>query len=321
MNNPWEQIERPLKDVNARRVDYKHPLNFFWAIDSINNYLFIYKFKTTDPLESKIPQLKGIKCVLSKISGNNYQLVLILKEKVNWDMFYALCMDLFTVSVKEQDALDAWELILRRLQRWQEFLKRDRERILTEEKIKGLVGELHFIHKHIGPTHGFYNAIKFWTGPLGQPQDFNIGDDAIEVKCQIGTSAPKVRISSIEQLCSQVQTLYLFVVTLGKTSDTDIERINLPILVERIIQQLEKDNCKGIELFMDLLAETGYFYAKAYDDYNYILSTNKTYEVKDDFPRLDPGEIPIGVSSIKYDISLQECINFECIYPKTKEIL
>jgi len=44
MNNPWENINPPSKDVSARRVDHTHNLDLFWGRDHLGHYLFIYEF-------------------------------------------------------------------------------------------------------------------------------------------------------------------------------------------------------------------------------------------------------------------------------------
>ena len=59
--NPWDKIVPPSKDLSALRIDYKHPLNLFWARDYMGKYLFIYDFSERDRTDyGKLPNLVGI---------------------------------------------------------------------------------------------------------------------------------------------------------------------------------------------------------------------------------------------------------------------
>ena len=115
---------------------------------------------------------------------------MLLKEDGNWEIFLSLCNDLIQATRQTDDTSSAVKAILRRLTRWQEFLKKSRINVLSEEEIKGLIGELIFIKNHLIPAFGNDQAIKYWQGPEGLPQDFNVNDSAIEVKCQNGATSP-----------------------------------------------------------------------------------------------------------------------------------
>ena len=60
MNNPWKKIDTPPIDLQTLRVDANHPLDFFWAKDHINNYLFVYVYHSSDAFKGKIPDLEGV---------------------------------------------------------------------------------------------------------------------------------------------------------------------------------------------------------------------------------------------------------------------
>ena len=44
MNNPWDEIKIPSKEISGRRVNAEHPLDLFWARNHTGQYLFIYEF-------------------------------------------------------------------------------------------------------------------------------------------------------------------------------------------------------------------------------------------------------------------------------------
>ena len=311
MNNPWKEIKAPVKDVSALRINPDHPLDLYWAMDHIGRYLFIYEYPSdSDIIINNPPDLEGIEIVSTLAVNNNSRLVLILKEKENWELFLALCNDLLSSTIRIKSSIVGSSTILQRLRRWHEFLKKKRLDILSEEKIKGLIGELLFIKNHLVSKYDIIDAIKFWIGPEGAPQDFNINNCAVEVKCQLGSTKPSVQISSVDQLFSQLPKLFLFVVTLGKSTVDNMNSLSLPFLISEINEYL-KNESDCLNQFQDKLMEVGYFYSNKYLDYNYILSDEHVYNVKDSFPRICPDDLKQGIIKLTYNIALAECSPYE----------
>jgi len=168
-----------------------------------------------------------------------------------------------------------------------------------------------FIRNNLIPVFGAGQSIKFWQGPEGLPQDFNVNESAIEVKCQSGATSPYIKISSADQLCPQLPEMYLFVVTLGKTSPETTNAINLPRLIFQIRDSLKSEASEQVERFNDLLHLLGYTDSDPYLDFSYILASEKMFQVTDGFPRICSNELPRGITNLSYSISLLECASFE----------
>jgi len=314
MNNPWEKISKPQKDLSARRVDHTHPLNLFWAKDHFGNYLLVIEVgKFPEHRKMELPSLEGIELrpLHAEDDSNGDRLVLLLREQSNWQLFYAICSDIITATKEIDQVIKAPEIILGRLLRWQEFLKNKRDRLLSEEKIKGLVGELVFLKEKLISVFGPQDSLTFWQGPLGYPQDFSVNDTAVEVKAQSGGTAPNVKINSANQLSTQLDKLYLHVITLGKSTPEDKDSINLPKLVSDLRFQMQSHSLKAYVDFNDLLIKYGYIDLEAYEKYNYILSAQTTFEVKDEFPRICENDLIPGIAHLVYSISLNACEGFE----------
>ncbi len=313
MHNPWDTISQPTNDVSARRIDHTHALDLFWARDHLGRYLFIFELPPDAVMQqSNLPALAGMQLTHMPASGEvPARMVLVLNEKTNWEIFLALCNDLVHTTRNCKGIQEAVQTILRRLGRWQEFLKKQRPGLLSEEQIKGLIGELLFIRDTLNPEFGPAQAITFWQGPETLPQDFNVNDCAIEVKCQSGVSQPTVRISSAEQLCPQLPEMYLRVLTLGRTAPDNSEAINLPLLVDQIRQALDTCSPPALERFNDLLFMTGYVDSERYRDFSYLLAGQAMFHVVDGFPRICPDDLPAGIARLSYSVSLSECAPFK----------
>lgn len=313
MNNPWEEINPPLKDVSARLVDHAHPLDIFWARDHVGHYLFIYESFAVDKNIKPKPELTGIEVILSRgvDSTHKGRLILILKDKVDWEMFLSLCNDLVQATSKCKNDKAALTTITHRLVRWQDFLRKVNPGILSEEEIKGLIGELLFIDSHLTSAFGIGQAIRFWQGPESLPQDFCINDCAVEVKSQLGTTKPVIKISSVEQLNTQLPNLYLYVVTLGKTTSDNDKSLNLPKLICKIRKALVGAFSEELDHFNDLLFSIGYFESERYNDFSYILTCENMFKVEDGFPRISMENINRDIVKVTYTISLHGCDKFK----------
>ncbi len=308
MNNPWAAISQPSNDLKARRIDSSHPLDLYWAKDFRGRYLFLFELK--DIPTSNLPDLVGVQILITEDEGK-CSLVLILSEAANWEMFFALCQDLVHVSRNSKTHSSGFNVILTRLFRWHDFLKKARSGILTEEAIKGLIGELLFLKEHLIPNFGPSAALNYWTGPGGTPQDFSVNSTAFEVKCQSGTTAPKVKISNIDQLCPQLPQMFLWVVTLGKSHKKEKEAINLPNITTSLRDLLEAESAQLADRFDDLLYQVGYFDSERYEEFSYLVASEQCFEVKEGFPRVCQEAIDEGIANVSYSIELHACLPFE----------
>lgn len=307
MINPWKNIKIPESDLAARRIDHKHPLDLYWAKDRLGKYLFLCNLTSECKLPAKYPALSGID--ITAIADTK-QLVLSLKKSSDWELFCSLCNDIITAT-RILSTSAVVPVIFRRIERWREFLKQDKDKLLPERAIKGLIGELVYLNHHLARKYSMSQAIDFWTGPEGSPQDFNIKNAAVEVKCQIGTSSPKVKISSAEQLCCQLDELYLFVVTLGRTEPETKDALSLPSLISEIQYSLEQTgSAQQLEKFQDSLLNVGYIHNDDYLSYSFIIASKRFYKVIEDFPRIKSLNLPNGISNVTYDLELKSCAPF-----------
>ena len=308
--NPWKQIEISKDDYKTLRVNSAHLLDFFWGKDPKGNYLFIYEYEPNSTLSQKnIPELEGINISHENIN-NKSQLIFSLENKNHWEIFYHLCTNLMYATNDITIEKKAPNIILNRLKMWHKFLKRKKSDILTEEQIKGLIGELLFLKDKIIPKYGSENGIKFWIGPEDAPQDFVVKMNAIEVKCQIGSTNPRVKISSENQLYSQLSHLFLYVATLTKSPLSE-KSINLPKLVNEIEQLFENPLSDGFRRFEDLLFQIGYEFNEKYNEFNYMFVEEQIFNVKEGFPRIIPEYYLTGVNRVSYNINLLDCKDFK----------
>lgn len=312
MNNPWNPINQPAKDFNALRVDRSHPLDLFWGLNEAGNYLFVYEFTAANVLaNNQFPKLAGLDIESRKLDGEARLIVLSLRDRKNWELFYSLCSDLVQATRDSKGHDSAIATFIRRLNRWQEFLKRGRPNLLVEEKIKGLLGELLFLREHLMRAFDAGTAVDCWKGPEGFPQDFNVNKIAVEVKCQSGGSTPIVRISSADQLAPQVPQLFLFVITLARAAAAQEAAINLPTIVEELRRTIELVSSAALERFNDLLLIIGYTDSDEYLDFNYLQVSEECFNVREGFPRIQSHELIAGVEKVSYSIRLSACRPFE----------
>ncbi len=310
MTNPWSVIEKPASDLNVRLVDDQHPLKLFWGVDSRSRYVLAYDAAASGlPQKKSLPNLSGIDLYIAP-SGSRGKLVLVLQENSNWEIFYALCSDLVRATAAATDETAGSSIILRRLERWQDLLRRSRPGILSPDEIKGLMGELLFLKNVVAAVFGYDTAVGAWRGPEGAPQDFAINETAVEVKCQSGGSKPVVRITSAEQLSPQLPSGYLVVYTLASQPRDAVGSLSLNSVAAEIRAALSSASATSRERFEDLLYQAGYVTCEEYDDYRFSVVAVKSYQLVDGFPRIVSSTLIPGVEFVSYSVRLDACAGF-----------
>ena len=147
------------------------------------------------------PELKpsaAVSIMAEARPGGRFYLFFSVTEREYEEPFIKFCSDLLAVMESAPDADTALSRLTSRYETWRSFWKNPRN-ALTDEKARGLAGELiHFLcllKEGVSPEL----VAKSWTGPGGADQDFVFPDGWAEVKT-IRQSASEVKISSLEQL-------------------------------------------------------------------------------------------------------------------------
>ena len=299
--NPWSKIVQPSKNLNAILADKDNFLEFFWAKDSIGNLLFILHTKLNIIQTQKIPKLNGIKITLGQID-TTYQLILTLTSKDDKDIFYTLCMDLLDSTKGIDDENIAIGVLLKRLEKWQYFLKNNRY-FINKKQLKGFIGELIFIKKYLLKNFEVDEALTFWKAPLQSVQDFELNNIAIEVKTKASMNA--ITISCYEQLFTTLDELYLFVVTITDASKNDKSSFNIYDLIGEIKELIGLEH---LDRFNHLVLLYGFIELSEFEELYFKIATDEFYKVTDDFPRIS--KVPKSIDNLNYRVNLDNCKSF-----------
>lgn len=307
-NNPWSNIKQTVAGVDSVRVNPKSNFDFFWAINKDGEYQFLIEHNNLEDWPTKKITLSGINIQQFQTS-TRFRITLSLNEISDWDIFYILCDDLIHSSEDCQEEKGMLNIIYNRLHRWQKLFRKFGRKILSDAEQQGLIGELYFLKNYLQNTFSNTEALSFWKGPHGEKQDFGLGNTSIEVKSKQGTSAPCIQISSIDQLDSQLEESFLFVVTLNSAPQLALNAFNLNNIINDIKRKIFDPN--DVDTFESLLLETGYIELPEYSEKYYLVSKESVYRVTEGFPRLKSQNLPQGIISVQYKIEIKECKPFE----------
>jgi hypothetical protein len=302
--NPWENMA----ESSQRRVDSETLHNLFWITDLQGNYGFYLRrnrqFETTE----NTGKLRGISIVKRNSEDGIGELFLILKNKEDWQIFYALCEDLVAVAHRydsEDQMLSAVEV---RLKRWQQLLKQDRTQEMTLEKQMGLFTELLCLRDLVAPKVGLRQSVFSWVGPEFDKQDFLIDNAVIEVKSYRTSKGAVVHISSLYQLHSEKEPLFL--VSYGLTRSTD--GLSIADIAQEIKEILYEEAPDVVDAFDNKLIEYGYIPEIIREPlYQFIVDKRRAFFVSDEFPKIFPSDVKSQILSVNYSIDLSRCSEYE----------
>lgn len=194
------------------------------------------------------------------------------------------------------------QAFLRRVGAWQEFMRKGSQSLSPEAEI-GLVGELTLLLAIIDEGVQVASAIESWVGPLDGVRDFELGTGSIEVKATLSAAGFPAKIGSLDQLDDSIrQPLFLAGARLRQGDSGQ----SLPDLVAEM-RDVAAGEPEAVRLLSERLIAAGYFDAHA-DRYirRFTLADTRVVEVKEGFPRLTPGSVPLGVMKATYEIDLDK---------------
>lgn len=251
-----------------------------------------------------LPEGRGFEIVKADPNGNGETwLALSRRESGSADLFAEMVGDVagaMDAAVPEGEER-VLKTMLRRVRMWQAFMGKG-SRPLGPEAEVGLAGEIFFLLALLDAGVDAEVALESWVGPNDAPQDFVLGDGAVEVKATVSTTGFPAIIGSLEQLDdSFLSPLFLagirFAVAESGTT--------LPERVAGMEERLAADP-SAVSAFRERTFAAGFSDSHA-DKYTRRFLDKETYihSVADEgFPRLVRGNVPAGVSKAVYEIDL-----------------
>lgn len=311
-STPWDDINKPEADYNTRLISESETIPLFWSKDIEGRCLFIIELEGNhlDQFRKSIVTVNGIDVDLRKMEAAASQwLVFTLEKQVDRDLFMGLCETLISSLQSVTESTIALDVTLAHIKRWKVFFAGRNSHLLSPEEVRGLFCELVFLRELYQRHFDEKTSITAWCGPENSHQDFIFWNTAVEIKSLSGRNRSTVRISSEDQLESICDHLYLVIYRLSDLPDGD-RSMSLNELVQVMARELT--DAVMIEEFYKLLATSGYIEMREYDKPEFQTTSQQTYQVSDEFPRLIRSELLEGILSVKYEIKLENIIQYKC---------
>ena len=305
----WEDLERGFSHgagLLERRIEPSGPCDAFAAVSKPDNHrILVLRAQAAHgaaPFHARTRSLD----VTAESSGGSTTLYVRLLDRTHGAVFAQLALDLLRSARASANPRDALASMLRRLQAWRRMFEDVASDGLGRERQRGLFAELWFLANRIAEARGLDHGVGCWVGPLGEEQDFHLGRLAIEVKAT-GTHPPhRVTVTSELQLDDGgLDALFLVHVAL------DEREHHGESLCELIDSLLSTAVGPTRDLLDERLISAGYLDAhrQRYTT-RYTLRSLRIFRIAPGFPRLTAADLPQGVGSLRYALSIDACEGF-----------
>ena len=230
---------------------------------------------------------------------------LVLTDVQHRDIFDLLVRDLVEAAEQPEDEAVGVARLVARLSDWQQLLRRLTPRGLSAEAQLGLWGELWVMRDVLAPVIGIGNAISAWRGPMGADQDFQMGAVCMEVKTSAAHGLDRIPVASERQLEVPDDVALVLV---GLSVDARIghgETLGDMIRAARSAAA----GAGSLSMLDDRLESSGCGTEDAHlhGEMGYSVRSLVPFLVGPGFPKLVSSDLPVGVSDVRYRVSLASC--------------
>lgn len=310
----WEDIAPAAEPgaCNVRLADSEHPLDYRIGRDFRGRFVFQLDAAGLPDLSAKVPRLSGIDCEVEEIPPDRSRLSLTLHHQQDLPNFRLMCTGLMlaTEDVSPSNSRTGMLRSIEELHRWQEMLRHQRDRLLTRSEIIGLAGELLFVRDILCSRLDVLSSLRAWNGPEGHEQDFVLGGTIFEVKTQVVTSDRRIRISSEDQLDPVQGRIIICNQGLAPIPQGDDAARSLNTLVDEIRDEAVRAGGRATDCLDIALLRAGYEPRDEYGEELWVLVDRAFYDVVDNFPRIERGDLRPGVEMVEYGIRVSDCQKF-----------
>lgn len=294
----FSELEESLLGTQ-KKLPLNIPISVFYGLNTNGNYRIAFLTESKPPVFNSTKVLK----INQGIENNKYYWTSIdLVGNEAKQVFYVFCDDLID-SIKDVDnQLEIMNIIHNRYVSWSKMFSKEYSR-LSEEKIKGLIGELFFIKNYLIPKYSVDSAIMSWSGPLGNSKDFSIENTWYEVKA-VSIGNQNVKISSIYQL-DATSMGHLVIVNLEKMSESYSDgQSSIKELFNAILSIIKNNDLK--DKFISKVILYGFDYEDENISMKYSIKKSYIYGVDDSFPRIVENSIPVrDIARLSYELIIK----------------
>ncbi len=307
-DDPWSRIQAEPDSWVGRRIEMQHSLAPFWAVHPNGAPGIVIRELDTSTVPTELPRPRGIAVGVEHVDEKNSTLTMFLQTPPDRDVFQKLCMDIVSHAAEATTRHDASVRIFSRLRRWQSLLGLARGNELTDQEVRGLLGELWFLTRVLRPKLDLARALAAWVAPKRHPQDFALPNGVFEIKSRLTGSRAEVSISSLEQLEQVHLSLCLVVVELAPSDQVDA--LSLNELCVQLLKEAELGGEALLETAYRALSERGYVASPRYDALTYRVAGCTAFAVNGSFPRLLRNATDPRITQVTYTLALTDLVEF-----------
>ncbi len=253
----------------------------------------VFKPLITRTFEVSAPAFTGL-------SDGRWGLFVGLKDLSFLDLFEMLGADMIESVGRASGGAEILKSVNRCVDRWRRFVER-RGEPLTEEEVRGLIGELVVLARCVR-RFGSDVALTAWTGPDDGLRDFELPDVSVEVKTFQGDNAATVLIAPPDQL-DVVAERPVFLCAV-RVTPSESHGSALPDFAANVATVIGNEP-GALNHLEDRLAAGGYLqvHAPLYLK-RFVAGPVLMFAVTPRFPRIRSVDVPLGVLNVRFALSL-----------------
>ena len=300
-------VRHSMSGMERRRLDAQAAVDVFACIfwPQRRSGLLVEGDGHVAELAERVPRCRGVRVALDELGGDSRtqrtSLAIVLEEERLREIFAVLSADLVNAIVAEPSSGAALRRCIDRLCMWQGLFDRIAPEGLSEERQRGLFGELVVLDHVFLDGEGQFDGVSAWVGPGSAHQDFRHGGLGIEVKTSLAKRHAKIMISNEKQLDERPHDMLALASI--RLDESEPHGMSLPDLVAQIRLRLS-DHEAAARLFDERLMLADYLdvHSPLYEARRYRVASTRWFRVEGEFPRLTEANLPAGVGDIHYSI-------------------
>ncbi|KJS02425.1 MAG: hypothetical protein VR68_02795 [Peptococcaceae bacterium BRH_c4a] len=301
--NMYSDLEKDLLG-NQKKLMISSSLSVYYGINGDGNFRLSFMSSVIPP---KMESTKLLKVSQFEESDAVYWTCFDLMQSTAKQVFYTFCGDIVSSVYDIQDEHKALILLKNRFHTWKSMFKRDISKI-TDEMIKGLLGELYFLREFMIVKYGIDDAIEIWSGPDGANKDFSKGTDWYEVKT-VSANMISVKISSVTQLSSATPGHLAIIRLESMSSQFEDGQSSVGELFQSVLRLIEADETR--EKFLEKLISYGFDLSDDCCNVKYKILSCTLYKVDDEFPRIQETDVKFQeICKLSYELIINALERF-----------